>query len=116
MELRGDRPNTYRITFICLAIGVGISAVVGLLLLSLRQPLSVSNTGSVTLSVGAFMIPLAGLISIAILIWSVFFLPVSMARRWGILLDPNVWPATGAIAVGVLVVIAFMAGILLGVI
>src|SRR5437867_4275813 len=110
MELRGDRPNTYRITFICLAIGVGISAVVGLVLLSLRQPLSVSNTGSVTLSFGAFMIPLAGLISIAILIWSVFFLPVTMARRWGILLDPNVWPATGAIAVGVLVVIAFVAG------
>ena len=86
MELRGDRPNSYRITFLCLAIGIGISAVVGLVLLSLRQPLSVSNTGSVTLSIGAFMIPLAGLISIAILIWSVFFLPVSMARRWGILL------------------------------
>src|SRR5262249_30797876 len=108
MELRGDRPNTYRITFICVAIGVGISAVVWLVVLSLRQPLSVSSTGSVMLSIGAFMIPLAGLISIAILIWSVFFLPMTMARRWGILLDPNVWPATGAIAVGVLVVIAFV--------
>jgi hypothetical protein len=113
--LRGDRAFTYRVTFLCLAIGVGLSAVVGIILLSLRQPITATG-GSITWSPGAFMVPLAGFLSAAILALSVFYLPVVVARRTGFVLDPQVWPAAGAIAIGILVVIGFVGAILLGVI
>ena len=115
-ELRGDRPGTYRVTFISLVIGMVISMLVGVLLLAIRQPLTADAAGKINWSAGAFMIPLAGLISTAILAWSVFFLPIRIARRLGILLDPNVWPATGAIVLGILVAILFVGAIMVGVI
>ena len=112
---RGDRTFTYRVTFLCLAIGIVLSAVVGVVLLSLRQPLTATG-GTVNWSPGAFMVPLAGFLSVAILALSVFYLPVVVARRTGFVLDPQVWPATGAVAIGILVVIGFVGAILLGVI
>src|SRR5437762_5085458 len=115
-ELRGDRPNTYRITFISLAIGLVISLLVGLLILAIRQPLTADPQGKINWSIGAFMVPLAGLITVAILGWSVFYLPIRIARRQGILLDPNVWPATGAMALGVMVLIIFVGAIVFGII
>ena len=115
-ELHGDRAFTYRVTFACLTVGVIASVAVGLLLLSLRQPVVTNAQGAVVWSAGVLMVPLAGLASVAILAWSVFFLPVMLARRRGVVLDPQVWPATGAIAVGVLVVVAFIAAILFGII
>jgi hypothetical protein len=114
--LRGDRPATYRLTFACLTVGVILSTVVGLLLLSLRQPLTTNASGGVNWSLGILMLPLAGLVSVAILAWSVFYLPVVLARRRGIVLDPQVWPMTGAVAVGVLVVVGFIVAIMVGVI
>ncbi len=114
--MRGDRAFTFRVTFACLTLGVIASALVGLLLLSLRQPLATNAQGGVVWSAGALMVPLAGLASVAILAWSVFFLPVILARRRGVVLDPEVWPTTGAIAVGILVVAGFVAAILFGVI
>lgn len=113
--LRGDRAFTYRVTFFCLAIGVVVAAIVGIVLLSLRQPLTATG-GNVNWSLGAFMVPLAGFMSVAILALSVFYLPVVVARRTGFVLDPQVWPATGALAVGILVIVGFVGAILLGVI
>ena len=114
--LRGDRAYTFRITFVCLAVGIVISVVVGLILLSLRQPLTTNPNGSVIWSLGAFMIPAAGLASVTILAWSVFYLPLALARRQSIVLDPQVWPMTGAVTIGVLVILGFTAAIMLGLI
>ncbi len=112
--LRGDRAFTYRVTFVCLTVGVIASVAVGLLLFSLRQPLATNAQGGVVWTAGAFMVPLAGLASVVILAWSVFYLPVVLARRRGVVLDPDVWPTTGATAVGILVVVGFVAAILFG--
>ena len=114
--LRGDRAYTFRITFVCLAIGIALSVAVGLILLSLRQPLTTNPNGSVVWTVGAFMVPAAGLISVTILAWSVFYLPLALARRQGVVLDPQVWPMTGAVAIGILVILGFTAAIMLGLI
>jgi hypothetical protein len=114
--LRGDRVFTFRVTFVSLFVGVMGAVLVSFILLSLRQPLTSNAKGEVTWSIGAFMIPAAGLITTLILGWSVFFLPVSLARRQGVVLDPQVWPVTGAIAVGVLLIVAFVGAIIFGVI
>ncbi len=114
--LRGDRVFTYRATFISLSVGLVLAVLVGLILLSLRQPLATDERGNVVWSLGMFMLPLAGLISTVILGVSVFYLPVVLARRQGVVLDPQVWPVTGAAAVGVIVVIAFIAAIFAGII
>jgi hypothetical protein len=114
--LRGDRAYTFRVTFICLAVGVIIAAVVALILLSLRQPLTTNPNGSVVWTLGVFMVPAAGLASITILAWSVFYLPLALARRQRVVLDPQVWPMTGAVVIGILVIVGFMAAILLGLI
>ena len=114
-ELRGDRPYTYRVTFVSLAIGVAGALTVGLALLALRQPL-ITMAGGAPVSLGSLMIPLAGLISVVILVWSVFLLPLRFAHRQGIVLDPEVWPATGAVAVGILVIVVFAVAMLSGLI
>jgi hypothetical protein len=104
------------VTFICLAVGIIIAVLVALILLSLRQPLTTNPNGSVVWTLGVFMVPAAGLASVTILAWSVFYLPLALARRQGVVLDPQVWPMTGAVAIGVLVIIGFMGAILLGLI
>lgn len=108
-----DPRFTLRATFTGLAIGIIIAMVVGFLLLKLSQPLTLDN-GQVTWRAGAFMLPLAALIATGILAWSVFHVPVVMARRRGVVLDPSLWPATGAIAIGVIVVIGFVLAMLTG--
>jgi hypothetical protein len=115
-ELRGDRPYTIRATFISLAIGLVIAAVVAVILIGLRQPLTTDKSGSVVWNFGAFMLPLAGLLSMAILAWSVFFLPVAIARREGVVLDPQIWPATGVIALCVIIVVLFVGAMVVGLI
>src|SRR5260221_12594208 len=87
-ELHGDRAYTIRITFISLAIGLAIAAVVGLILISLRQPLTVNNN-NVNWTFGAFIVPLAGLFSMAVLAWAVFFFPEALARRQDRILHPH---------------------------
>jgi hypothetical protein len=111
-----DTRATYLFTFVSLAIGVVIAAAVGLLLTSLRQPLIADAEGNVAFSLGAIMGPLAALLVVAILAWAVFRLPIWFARRRGIILDPDVWPWTGAVGVGVVAVLGFVGAILLGVI
>src|SRR5262249_37096837 len=106
----------FRLTFVCLVIGIIIAAVVALILLGLRQPFATNPNGSVVWTLGAFMVPAAGLASIAILAWSVFYLPVLLSRRQGGVLDPQVWPMTGAVAIGILVIIGFIGAMLLGVV
>jgi hypothetical protein len=115
-ELRGDRLYTIRVTFISLAVGVAVALVVGLTLISLRQPLTTNSTGGVVWNIGAFMLPLAGLLSMAVLAWSVFWLPVAIARRQGVVLDPQIWPATGVIALTVVIVVLFVGAMIVGVI
>ena len=113
-ELRGDRAYTIRITFIALAIGLVIAAVVGLILISFRQPPTLNDKG-VVWGFGAFMIPLAGLLSIGILAWSVFFLPVTLARRQDMILDPQIWPATGVVALTVIIIALFIGAMVVGI-
>jgi hypothetical protein len=113
-ELHGDRPYTIRATFISLAIGLAIATVVALILVSLRQPPTLGDKG-VQWSAGAFMVPLAGLLSVGILAWSVFFLPIALARRQGMVLDPNIWPATGVVALTVIVIVGFIGAIMIGI-
>ena len=113
---RGDRPFTLRVTFVSLFVGVLATVIIGAILVSLHQPLKTDTEGGVTWSLGALAIPAAMLASILILGWSVFFLPVTLARRQGVVLDPQVWPATGAVAVGVILIVAFAGAILFGLI
>ncbi len=115
-HLQVDRVFTYRATFISLSVGLVVAVFVGLILLSLRQPLATDVKGNVIWTFGMFMLPLTGLISTIILAVSVFYLPVVLARRQGVGLDPQVWPVTGAAAVGLIVVIAFIAAVFAGII
>jgi hypothetical protein len=115
-EWRGDRPYTLRVTFISLAVGLILSVIVSLALLAFRQPISASESGTVNWSFGVFMFPLAAILSMIILAWSIFSLPVRLAKRHGIVLDPQVWPITGAIAIGIITIIGFFAAILIGLI
>ena len=111
-----DTKATYLLTFISLAIGVVVAAVVGWLLFSLRQPLVADAQGRVSFSLGAIMAPLAAFAAVAILAWAVFQLPVWFAKRQGVILDPDVWPWTGALGVGAVAVIGFVGAIFLGLI
>ena len=112
-ELRGDRLYTYKVTFISLGLGLAVAAVIGFVLLSLSRPLTGTNQAG-TFSPGSIMLPLAGLLCMIILAWSVFSLPVRIARRRNVILDPQVWPATGVVALSITVIAAFFAAILLG--
>jgi hypothetical protein len=113
---RGDRPYTYRVTFISLVIGIVLALLISVVLLSFRQPITTNETGGVNWSLGAFMVPLAGILCMIILAWSVFSLPVRLAKRQGIILDPHVWPLTGSIAIGLIAIVGFFAAMLLGLI
>ena len=115
-EPRADRPYTYRVTFISLGIGIAVLLAVDFILLALRQPLGTDAKGGMVWSFGALALPAAGLISILIMGWSIFVLPPVFSRRQGILLDTEVWPATGTITLGVLVAVVFLGAILLGII
>jgi hypothetical protein len=62
------------------------------------------------------MIPAAGLFSIGILAYSVFYLPVFLADRQNVRLDPEIWPATGVMILGVVAILGFIGAIAIGII
>jgi hypothetical protein len=101
---------------LCLFIGVPIAAVVGGALYKLNSPLTTSASGAVNWSFGAVALPLALLVAGAVLAWSLFVLPVMLARRSGHILDPQIWPMAGVISLATLLVLAFVAGILFNII
>lgn len=108
-----DTAQTYRLTFISLAVGVVLAAVIGGAVFALRGPLT---DPAQPVSVGSVIPPLAGVIVVAILAWSVFSLPVRFAKRQGITLDPDVWPWIGAVGIGIIAVVGFILAILLRII
>jgi hypothetical protein len=108
-----DTAQTYRLTLISLAIGVLLALIVGGALFALRAPLT---DPAQPVSLGSLIPPLAGVIVVAILAWAVFRLPVRLAKRQSVTLDPEVWPWTGAVGVGVVIVIGFILAILLRII
>ncbi len=108
---RGDRPYTIRITILCLLIGVPVAAIGGIALYSVNSPLTATTSGSVNWSFAAVAFPLALLVAGAVLAWSVFILPVTLARRSGHVLDPQIWPMAGVLSLTALLVLAFFAGI-----
>jgi hypothetical protein len=111
-----DTRATYIATLASLLIGVIIAAVVGGLLFSLRQPLTTDAEGKVSFSLGAIMGPLAAAVTVLILAWAVFRLPIWFAKRQGVILDPEVWPWTGAVGVGIIAVLGFVGAMVLGII
>lgn len=112
---RGDRLYTIRLTVACLLIGLVIAIPAGVLLYSLNKPLTLQN-GDVNWTFGAVAFPLALLVSGVVLAGSVFTLPLIIARRAGRVLDPTLWPALGVYVLTGLLVIAFIVGMIAGVI
>jgi hypothetical protein len=111
-----NRPYTYWITFVCLFVGVMLAVPIALVLLTSARPLTLNDAGEVSWSLGAFALP-AAMIIVAAIMWIVIFpLPRRIANMRGIVLDPDIYPATGAIAAGVLLGIAFVLAMLAGVI
>ncbi|MCC7209971.1 MAG: hypothetical protein IT323_21895 [Anaerolineae bacterium] len=111
-----DRGYTIRLSLASLLVGLVIAAPVGIALLALGRPAQVDEQGGVIWSGGMFVLPIAAVIIVAILYWSIFHLPLRIARRRGVILDPELWPWTGALALGVVIVLGFVAAILAGVI
>lgn len=109
----GDRPYTIGITLLCLVIGVPIGASAGALLFSLSQPLSPAVNGQIAWSFSAVAFPLALLVAGGVMAWSIFILPVLLARRAGRILDPQIWPMMGVLVLTALVVVAFFVAIAL---
>ena len=93
-----------------------LAAPVAIALVVLGRPAQMDEQGNIAWSAGMFILPVAAVIIIAILYWSIFHLPVRIARRRGAILDPELWPWTGALALGVVIVLGFVAAILAGVI
>ena len=115
-ELRGERLYTVLLTLLCLIFGLAVAIPSGALLYSLNHPLTVGVDNQVSWTFGAFAFPLALLTSGGMLAASVFILPLRIARRAGRVLDPSLWPAIGVYSLAVLLVVAFIAGIVLRVI
>jgi len=111
-----NRPFTFAVSFVSLLVGMILAALIGLPLLSLGQRVSADSTGNLTWSLGQLAYPLAAILTMLILSWSIFRLPLRIARRRGLLLDPVIWPITGAILLGVLIALGFVGAILLGLI
>lgn len=111
-----DRPFTYRVTVASLIVGFILTGIAAFILFNLSRPVSLNNAGEVQWSVQAFLMPVSAILCAAILFWSIFQLPVRIAKRVGVILDPEVWPWTGAVIAGVVFAVGFVFAILLGVI
>lgn len=111
-----DTRATYVATIASLLIGVVIAIGVGGLLFSLRQPVATDVEGKVAFNVAAIMGPLAAAVTVLILAWAVFRLPIWFAKRQGVILDPEVWPWTGAVGVGIIAILGFVGAMVLGII
>jgi uncharacterized integral membrane protein len=111
-----DRGFTYRVTIASLIIGVLLAAAAALIVFSLTRPVTFDEQGQVNWSVGAILFPLAAVFVGSILFWSVFGLPLRVARRRGVILDPEVYPWTGAVLIGALFGGGFVLAMILGII
>lgn len=111
-----DRGFTYRVTVASLVVGLIAAAVAALILFGIARPISLSEQGEVNWSIRGLLLPAGALVVGGILFWSIFNLPVRIARRRGVLLDPEVWPWTGALIAGAVAALGFVAAILLGII
>jgi hypothetical protein len=111
-----DRPFTYRVTVASLIAGFVLTGIAAFILFSISRPVTVSNEGEVQWSIQAFLMPISAIICAVILFWSIFQLPVRIAKRVGVILDPEIWPWTGAVIAGVIFAVGFVAAILFGII
>src|SRR5262245_37558788 len=107
-----DRAFTYRVTVASLLVGLVIAAVVGLILFSLARPMVVGESRQISCLIAAIMFLASAVDAYAILYWSIFNLPVCIDNRQGVKLDPAVWPWTGAVMIGIVVLIGFVGAIL----
>jgi hypothetical protein len=111
-----DRGFTYRVTIASLIVGVLLAGVAALILFSLTRPLTADEQGNVNWSVSGILFPVAAVVVGGILFWSVFGLPLRVARRRGVILDPEIYPWIGAVLIAALFGVAFVLAILLGII
>ncbi|CAG0957483.1 hypothetical protein ANRL4_00463 [Anaerolineae bacterium] len=110
-----DRPFTYKVTVASLMVGVFLAGTSAWLLLSLLQlPTEQPTAGETVWSPTRFALPATFIVSGGILFWAIFGLPVRIAKRRGVILDPEVYPWTGAVLIGVIATIAFVVAILSG--
>ena len=111
-----DRPFTYRVSIASVIVGGALAALAWIIILSLARPSTVQPDGKLAFNFSSLFFPISLVIAGGIMFWAVFSLPIRIARRRGVILDPEVWPWTGAVIVGILAVIVFVLGILTGVI
>lgn len=115
-SLEIDRGFTYRVTIASLIVGVILAGVAALILFSLTRPLTADEQGNVNWSIGGILFPVAAVCVGTILFWAVFGLPLRVARRRGVILDPEIYPWLGAVLLGGLFFGAFVLAMLLGII
>lgn len=115
-QLEIDRGFTYRVIVASLIVGVILAGVAALILFSIARPLTADEQGNVNWSLSGILFPAAAVIVGGILFWSVFGLPLRVARRRGVILDPEVYPWIGAVLIAALFSGAFVLAILLGII
>jgi hypothetical protein len=111
-----DRGFTYRVIIASLIVGVLLAGVAALILFSLARPLTADEQGNVNWSVSGILFPAAAVVVGGILFWSVFGLPLRVARRRGVILDPEIYPWIGAVLIAALFSGAFVLAVLLGII
>ncbi|MBO9308824.1 MAG: hypothetical protein J7551_03455 [Chloroflexi bacterium] len=111
-----DRGFTYRVTIASLIVGVLLAGIAALILFSLTRPLTADEQGNVNWSISGILFPVSAVIVGSILFWSVFGLPLRVARRRGVILDPEIYPWIGAVLLTALFSGAFLLAMLLGVI
>ncbi|HRE47302.1 MAG TPA: hypothetical protein PLD47_06205 [Aggregatilineales bacterium] len=111
-----DRLFTVRVTVASLIVGIFGAALAAWVLLSFLRPgeADPNQPGTPAWSVTQIVLPLTFIVSGGILFWAVFNLPVRIAKRRGVVLDPDIFPWTGAVLVGVIVAIGFVIGMLTG--
>lgn len=109
-----DKSLTIVATGIGLLVGLVAAFLLGGVVLLLRVPLA--NSPGVGTQIAALMLPLVVIVSLGSLIFGVFNLPVRFAKRRGVILDPEIYPFWGAILLGVLLTLLFVAAILLRII
>lgn len=111
-----DRGYTIRLSLASLLVGLMIAAPVAVALAALGRPAQMDAQGNIGWTANMFILPVAAVIIIGILYWSIFHLPLRIARRRGAILDPEWWPWTGALALGAVIALGFVAAMLAGVI